>query len=759
VDDPYQQSPFAGMDIPREFVNAEFFLAPDMLGGITGEKRRDVFRRFGEHNRRKHANLLRALDRLLRQCNPMHALAHFAYYDQMVLRGKDDGRYKPIEQHSLEFFQAYFLTYPIAELRVRNTNPWVFVRLNCVLRALAQSFSMLDIDRDVTKSERSANLVAQTIRLHTLGVRNAGFVDQLMAQLRSVFSRLDSDHLSREGIRLTPLITMWERLMKVLTERLNAHVDGLSGALSVSDPEKRIRAYCAWRGYSPRVDREMLEALRGAGGGADSAAAICINDADRLLPQLYVFDLHDFIAAFAEPVDEEALLRTLVHWSYSPQGLVGHERANIFLDNPIWDRPLVQMGQRRFYWPILEIFHSFGLDMLESLVSRHSDLRQKYFSKARANYLPERVAELMRLAFPMGQVFCGSQWRNAIRGKHGENDVLVVVDAVALVIECKSGRFTDKSRRGHPQRLKKDIEELLNSSAQQTHDFVQFLHGCDGPVELKTLAGETNRFDPTKIHHYIRFTVTLDFLGPFVCAVKQLAEAGLLSEVAKESPTISLVDLENSFDLLDSPLQKLHYLKRRTELPPRLDMSADELDLLALYLANGFNLGELENMPDQHVRFDWLHKQIEPYFYGRSVGRPVVKPRLKLTQWWREILDSIEAKQFESWTLAGLMMLDLAEEEQKALEQSGEAARSKFRVGEKVGEVENIFIHVPPSWRDASAIAYVICNTPSKKMRDGHIREALDHIQKHTPAKVAFVIARSLDESEGPYWATVVCIF
>ena len=536
-------------------------------------------------------------------------------------------------------------------------------------------------------------------------------------------------------------------------------MDGLREALALPNPESRIERYCKWRGYKAHVVREMTAAWREGGGEPDRASAVCIHDADRLLPQLYVFDLSDFVAAFPEPVKEEALLSALIHWSYSPQDLVGHERDHLFLDNPISDRPLLRMGERRFYWPILEIFHSFGLEMLESLVSRHPDLREKYFGKARSNYLPDRVAELMRIAFPMGETFCGSLWQSKVSGKNGENDVLVVVDAMGLVIECKSGRFTDKSRRGHPQRLKKDIQELLNAAAQQTHDFIQFLRETDGPVELKTLRGEMNRFDPTKIRHFVRFTVTLDYLGPFVCAVKELAEAKLLSELAKESPTISLVDLENIFDLLDSPLQKLHYLKRRAELPPRLDMFADELDLLALYLANAFNLGELENMPDQHVRFDWLHKQIEPYFFGRSVGRPVVKPRLKLTPWWREILDSIEAKRFQAWTLAGLMMLDLAEEEQKSLEQGAEAARAAFRAGKKLGEVENIFIRVPPSWRGDSAIACVVCNTTDKKVRDGHITDALNNIQKHTPAKMAFVIARSLDETEGPYWATVLCIF
>src|SRR5207248_3354192 len=153
---------------------------------------------------RKHENLLRALDRWMRQCNPMHALAHFAYYDQMVLRGKGDGRYHRVEQHSVEFFQAYFLTYPITDLPVRVTDPWVFVRLNCVLRALAQSFAMLGIGREAAENERSALLIAQNIRLHTLAVRNAGFVDQVMAQLRGIFGRLDDDYFSREGIRLSP---------------------------------------------------------------------------------------------------------------------------------------------------------------------------------------------------------------------------------------------------------------------------------------------------------------------------------------------------------------------------------------------------------------------------------------------------------------------------------------------------------------------------------------------------------------------------
>ena len=50
-------------------------------------------------------------------------------------------------------------------------------------------------------------------------------------------------------------------------------------------------------------------------------------------------------------------------------------------------------------------------------------------------------------------------------------------------------------------------------------------------------------------------------------------------------------------------------------------------------------------------------------------------------------------------------MLDLAEEDQRNLEKRAEVARAAFRAGQKIGEVENIFIYVPPSWRDEAAVA------------------------------------------------------
>ena len=73
---------------------------------------------------------------------------------------------------------------------------------------------------------------------------------------------------------LKPLVTMWERLMKLLEGRVSAHMEGLHAALSLPDPESRIKQYCKWRNYNARAVREMTAAWRKAGGEPDRGGAI-----------------------------------------------------------------------------------------------------------------------------------------------------------------------------------------------------------------------------------------------------------------------------------------------------------------------------------------------------------------------------------------------------------------------------------------------------------------------------------------------------
>jgi len=93
------------------------------FGEETPEQHANDVKKLGQFVAQRHAELLTDLDTFIRQCNPLQMLAHFAYYDRALFEIQQGGSYKPLLQHSVEFFQAYFLTVPIAELPVRFTPP------------------------------------------------------------------------------------------------------------------------------------------------------------------------------------------------------------------------------------------------------------------------------------------------------------------------------------------------------------------------------------------------------------------------------------------------------------------------------------------------------------------------------------------------------------------------------------------------------------------------------------------------------------
>ncbi|WEQ54303.1 hypothetical protein LV564_00225 (plasmid) [Komagataeibacter nataicola] len=53
-------------------------------------------------------------------------------------------------------------------------------------------------------------------------------------------------------------------------------------------------------------------------------------------------------------------------------------------------------------------------------------------------------------------------------------------------------------------------------------------------------------------------------------------------------------DLETVFETLSLQIERCHYLARRSELERNAVYTADEFDLLAVYQANQFNVGEAE---------------------------------------------------------------------------------------------------------------------------------------------------------------------
>ncbi len=712
---------FHGMGEPREFVDVTLGELPNPFASLDSEKREEAGRYIGREADKDYQRLMKRLEQLILQSNPLQALAHFEFYDCTLFdnpdQSKPDGEYVEIQQYGIELLQAMFLTIPVSKLRVHITPSKILLELNSTIRGIGECYGLRGLARELPSDPklREVERISQQVRMHTFAVRNAGFQDQVMHQLRGVFGRLDQAYRQRTGVTFSALITMWEQLVSLVESKTKTHFDQVTQAYRGNTVEDVVMRYCEARGLDTAFRNQMLDTLRKHKANVDQARAHCTEHSNLSLLDLYRFDISEFVAAYPEPIDASILKPVLERWSYEPQGLVGFDRDHILLDNPIWRRPMIYGGGSWFYWPIIQIFHSFGLEMLETLLSEFPDLEEPY-RKSRSGFLEKEVAAEIRKTLPTSTIHTGVEWLDPESGRLYETDIIALLDSVVFVVECKSGRITESARRGSSERLRKEIKKLIEEASVQSARLIQFLKNQHGPVRLKTKTGQEFVVNPDRHRRFARLNVMLDFFGPLACEVRGMQMAGLLNPASVGAPTMSLVDLQTVGDLLDMPAIFLHYMLRRGEIDRRIKTFADEMDLLSLYLGTGFNLGDLEFKDDYTFSFYGLSKQLEPFLYARSAGIAVTKPRLKLTTYWQQVLARFDSARFPNWLLASFAMLTVSHEDQGRFEEAIQETRERIE-GKSFdpGELNTVVSTNGPPQRRNSIVAVIVRDVPRKE--------------------------------------------
>jgi len=666
---------------------------------LTPEEHAKALEHFGSSVRNEHAQLLTRLGELIRKCNPLQMLAHFAFYDRAMFEIQQGGSYEPLQQHAVEFFQGYFLTVPISELRGRVTPPEVILELNRVLHGLSKTFPMLGIEkRQQSEEKKTAALLSQIVRIHTHGVRNPGYYHQVMHQLASVFSAVDDAYFALRGVKLSALVRMCGNIVESVQQRLGRRCDLIKAMRRRKTARETVLAYSRTVQLGEEDHERLLAQCITSNLSIDEARAMCVHDADRRLIEMYVFSLSDFVAAYPEKVEAAAISMVLAQWSYPPQGLNRFNCDRLFLDNPIWHRPVIQISPDTYFWPSPELFHSFGWEMLEDLLRPYPDLLQAYQGRARADYLEERVMTLCRAGFPQASLWRSCSWIGQC-GKRYETDVLLIVDSVALVIECKSARITPAARRGAPERLQREIQKLIEDSSTQSARLAEMLLASDTDFEFTTSKG-THRIPRRAIKRVVRLNVTLDFFGPIACAVRQMVDAKLIDSSVATAATLACTDFENVLRTLETPLERIHYFARRAEIERNLELLADEEDLLACYIATGLNLGDVEFGEHRRVVVSPMGNELQPFLRAMHAGTAATKPRRRFTGWWNQLLTALEERAFADWILIGLVLLDARHEDQRRFE----------------GMVRRMLKNVRSNWRSTSCLNSVcLANGPKER--------------------------------------------
>lgn len=667
---------------PYAPIKMKFFEVSHPLGDVPREARQAIVREAGVKARASFEVEYPKLAEWFDRYDPLSVLSFCTFYflttpqgvDPEAIEGKLD-----FGSHHLELLQAIALIRPAAGGPRPLSTEGEHVRQAVKNVGDYLHLMELDLPADMPETEVRKRMVLAQMRGQTFAVRNWAYPEHALDHLRSLFGGQLSEIVASvfPGISIVRAIDMLKVIAQQIEDRLNAHIAILRRVVTAPDSDA---AYTAYReGFPDIVDdhggiRKAYEDLFTHNLMQIKGALVA--HADLRLNDIYTVSLDDAVRAYGGDVSRDCLLALLKAWSYEFGDIGSQNPKHLIYTNPVLQRPFIRVADESFFWALSGIYAHTLPGMIEGIIPAAH--RERYVA-IRSKYLEDYTEDLLRKSFPNGKVYRGSQWRPPESPTTiYENDVLVVVDSTALVVECKAHLVDPPARRGAEFRLADTLEDLVVESSRQASRFAEFLKAHPQKHRFSTLNGSVNTVDSSRLLRFIPIAVTYENLGLVSANLKELVEAGLVASDQPLVPSICLTDLQVITEILDSQAERIHYLARRAEIEQTMHYRGDELDLLALYTDTGFNIGEVQS-GSHFMELCMMSKELDPYFVARFDGVTVPKPHLKLTDWWRRILAQIERRQNEFWTEIAYVFLSVTFDDQNKFESDFKQLANKVR--------------------------------------------------------------------------------
>lgn len=697
---------------PWEAPKMEFFQMPKLFNDdLSWEQRLRLLRAMGDQAATDFNEKYPAIQKWFLEYDAVYVLSMCAFYYMSTPEGVDPEAIGELKfyNHFLEIMQAFALC------QSRSLKPTLLrdnmekLKSEMIEIGQAMSFRHLKIPEEIT-TEKGFNAFRLRTQMmeETTAVRNWAYHHQMQKVVLDLAQRVKDQFLAKYKVDPVAFFTMLFVLTSERDELLNAHHSKLRTAIMKKNYKEMMSAYNNVFPENVPIEGNAVDQLwEIAHRKLDGLRSMLMMHADLKLENIYSFSLDHVLEIMGEAADPEAVKNLLDRLSYKFGELDTFNKDHIILSNPVHSRPFIHLEDGKYFSAIWSIIPHLTMDLLEDLVWDDAGLKSKY-TRAKSDYLEDELERVMREAFPNARFFSGSLWKDPTSNIQYENDLLVVIDSFAIVLEAKSASVSDPARRGAPQRLAETLRELVEEPSDQAHRFIRYLEGNKKINTFNTKRGETNVVNSAAIKYYIPVGVTLSHLGTIGSNLKKLIKAGITNRRLEDlAPSMSINDLESVLELLPLEVEKIHYLARRREFEAHIDYHGDELDLLGFYLDNGFNIGEKEYDKDLTLMMTLKSKELDPYFIGSREGKKVAKPSLSMTQWWRDILIRISEVRTEGWIETGFILLNTTKKDQEEFEREFKRLFHQVKGG-KVEKEHNFVV-----WRSGpSRRQYVIAGYP-----------------------------------------------
>ena len=698
---------------------------------------------------RFRSNLQKITD-LMHSVDALQTIATLAVYGLFVgVTGTEESHRhgQRFNQAFIELIQAVSLQVPEQQARLSPADPHNIQMLFDTLPELAEAFSLQRlglVDEQATDEQKAIVFLQEFLRGHTQSVRNWGYFKRVVSIVKRLCRPIDESFRNQIGLNATELIETFEFLVARTEDQVNRRWRKYREVFSEPTVERIIRKYFALSEHLNDTPEALVELARRENLSIEQIKSFILAHSDLTLADDLTFSVSTISSELR--LSQEALAAVLEKLSLSFGDLAQRKTEQFFLDNPVWTKPLIKRGNGSFFCAMPQIFFSFIFPIFEELIDGIEPLRTSYHNR-RAEFLEFEIKRVFGEAFPGCEIATNYRWKDG--SKEFENDLLIKVDSHVILVEAKSGAVSWPALRGAPGRAKRHVEELLFEPSNQSLRLASRIKEILANPASSAVLLPSFPFDFRTIKTVLRLSVTLEDFGVLQSNLHMMKPAGWIPDDHALAACMLLADMEIVFDVLQTTAQKIHYLKRRSELEAHMKYMGDEMDLLGFYLLTGFNIGEAE-FNGQMFQLSGMSKDLDVYYTALDNGLPGTLPQPKLTQWWRDICAKLEERNFYQWSDAANIILSFSFQEQKTAEKHFEKIKRNVlkRWMEKNHQCSVIIV---PNTHKSDALSLFAFRRTAWEERHKRIENIAAQVFETPHVQRCLVVGIDIDEGHYPY--------
>lgn len=657
--------------------------------------------------------------------------------------GIDSSDAKFLPSH-LEFFQAVGLTIPEEKLGSAEPPPDVIQEVIDGLLKVFTSFSLSRYDKllNTNESERAMLGIQERLRAATQFVRNWGAHSKIIEISRNLYGKFDSKMYSEYGFTVTECISVFQALVDQFEDNLNADRSAFFQAASEKQPELIWRKHAQMKGY-PEEEILKIEAMYNIKSlKRKDVLGLILNDHQRYFGKITEISIPDIEKRTG--IGDKTVGLILNEFSLGIGALCGSKIDHLFLDNPIWKKPIIKIGDT-YQNANPYVFFSHIKPVIEERLRKFADVE---ISDHRSDYLESEVLTILKSRFPDSWIQKNFKWQQD--NIQYENDLVVAVDSHFLIFECKSHKIHDAALRGGPKKIESVVDDIISDSAIQSWRLKNKLLNVIAEGDDDDKFRQLFPHPINGIYKILRISITLDDFILTSADYNDLILAGWLPANFKPCPNISLADFQLIAEILENPVHLIHYLERRSEISENSKLHGDEIDFLGTYLKTSLNYDGIPIHSYGKISLSGMSSIVMKYFESADAGISIKKPSPAISKLFESIIQQLSKRKSQRWTEIGCMLCGFLPEDQRKIENKLRQLTKIVRKTWKDPDHKNALCYVPPTFGN-TGFCYIMCTQETWENRTTYFDAAKNTIFSNDRVKLCIAVIKNIDNTSSAY--------